>query len=332
VDRARRDDIRRNHTATHLLHKVLKVVLGEHVKQQGSLVAPDRLRFDFSHGKPLAKDELARIEELVSGWILANREAATQVMDLEAAKASGAVAMFGEKYESSVRVLDVPGAPAVGAGSRELCGGTHVARTGDIGAFRIVSEGGIASGVRRIEAVTGRGAALAAAGDRAVLKDLGDLLRARPDELAERVKALQAQLKDFAKAQEKAQAEAAAREVDRLAAANDVLGGLRVTFAALDGLDGKALKGVWERLRSAGVALAVLISRADGKAPVFVGCAEAAQARGLDAGALLKHACQVLGGGGGGKKDQAQGQGQDAGKAVAALDAVRAQVVGVLGA
>ncbi|MFM8978950.1 MAG: alanine--tRNA ligase, partial [Planctomycetia bacterium] len=164
-------------------------------------------------------------------WILGNHAAHTEVLDLEAAKASGAVAMFGEKYESRVRVLDVPGEPTRGASSRELCGGTHVARTGDIGAFRITLETSIASGVRRIEAVTGLGAAEAASRDRATLRELGDLLKARPDELATRVKAVQGQLKDLQKVIERAQGEAAAREVERLLGTRDEVGGLRVALA-----------------------------------------------------------------------------------------------------
>jgi alanyl-tRNA synthetase len=325
ADATRRNHVRRNHTATHLLHRVLKDVLGEHVRQQGSLVAPDRLRFDFSHGKAVSPDELAEIEKRMNAWILGNEPAGTEVMDLETAKASGAVAMFGEKYEGVVRVLDVPGR-TVGAHSRELCGGTHVARTGDIGSFRVTLETSIASGVRRMEAVTGLGAAEAAWRDRATLKELSDLLKARPDELGERVRSVQAQLKDLQKVIEKAQGEAAGREVERLVATRDEVGGLRVTLATLEGLDAKALKGVWDRLKKEGVAVAVLISKADGRAPLFVGVGEAGQARGLDAGQLLKEACQVLGGGGGGKKDQAQGQGQDPAKAPAALEAVRRRI------
>ncbi len=329
VERRRRDDIRRNHTATHLLHRVLKDVLGEHVRQQGSLVAPDRLRFDFSHGKGLSEAETADIERRMNAWILGNQPASTETLDLETAKASGAVAMFGEKYEGVVRVLDVPGAPVLhGTGpkagsSRELCGGTHVARTGDIGSFRITLETSIASGVRRIEAATGLGAAQAAAQDRSTLRELSDLLKARPEELAGRVRAVQGQLRDLQKVIEKAQGEAAGREVERLAAAHDEVGGLRVTLATLANLDAKGLKAVWERLRQAGVAVAVLISKAGDKLPLFVGVGEAGLAKGLDAGALLKEACAVLGGGGGGKRDQAQGQGQDPTKAEAALEALR---------
>ncbi|MFM8387399.1 MAG: alanine--tRNA ligase [Planctomycetia bacterium] len=326
ADRERRDAVRRNHTATHLLHRVLKDVLGEHVRQQGSLVAPDRLRFDFSHGKALAPEEVAEVERRLNGWVLGNHAARTEVLDLEAAKASGAVAMFGEKYDARVRVLDVPGEPTRGASSRELCGGTHVARTGDIGSFRITLETSIASGVRRIEAVTGLGAADAASRDRATLRELGDLLKARPDELATRVRAVQAQLKDLQKVIERAQAEAASREVERLLATRDMAGGLRVALAVLEGLDPKGLKGAWDRLRKDGVEVAVLVSRAGSKAPVFVGVGEAGRARGLDASALLKDACAVLGGGGGGKADQAQGQGSDPAKAEAALGAVRARL------
>jgi alanyl-tRNA synthetase len=326
VDADRRNDIRRNHTATHLLHRVLKDVLGAHVSQQGSHVAPDRLRFDFSHGKPITEEQLAEIESRLNRWIVANEEARIEVLDLEAAKASGAVAMFGEKYEAKVRVLDVPGIDRVPEGSRELCGGTHVHRTGDIGSFRVTLETGIAAGVRRLEAVTGLEAARAGAADRQLLKSLSELLKARPEELGERVRALQTQLKDAQKTLEKGQADAAGREVERLAAERVEVGGVRVTLAALDGLDVKALRGVWDRLKRAGVNAAVLVGRAGDKAPVYVGVGEQAQARGVDASDLLKAVTAVLGGGGGGKADQAQGQGAEPAKIPAALAAVRARL------
>jgi alanyl-tRNA synthetase len=326
VDADRRNHIRRNHTATHLLHRVLKDVVGAHVQQKGSLVAPDRLRFDFSHTKPLTETEIAEIEARLNRWIVENTEARTEVQDLEAAKASGAVAMFGEKYDAKVRVLDVPGVASVPAGSKELCGGTHVNRTGDIGSFRITLETGIAAGIRRLEAVTGLGAASAAAHDREVLRSLGELLKARPDELSERVRALQTQLKDVQKTLEKGQADAAGREVEKLAAERVEVAGLRVTLAVLDGLDAKALRGVWDRLRKADVAVAVLVGRTADKAPVYVGVGESGLARGLDASDLLKTVTAVLGGGGGGKADQAQGQGSDPSKAAAALAAARARL------
>jgi len=332
ADAARRAAIRRNHTATHLLHRVLKDVLGEHVRQQGSLVAPDRLRFDFSHGKGLSEAETAEIESRMNAWIVGNQAASIQVMDLEQAKASGAVAMFGEKYEGVVRVLDVPGEPTKGGSSRELCGGTHVARTGDIGSFRITLETSIASGVRRIEAATGLGAAQAAAQDRRTLKELSDLLKARPDELAERLRALQAQFKDLQKVIEKTQGEAAGREVERLAAAKDEIGGLRVTLASFEGLDQKGLQAIWGRLKKEGVALAVLISKVtESSAMVLAGVGAAAQAKGLSAKDLIRQACVLLEGGGGGSAEQAQGQGKKPAKALEALAAVRASLASVLG-
>jgi alanyl-tRNA synthetase len=330
ADAARRNDIRRNHTATHLLHRVLKDVLGEHVRQQGSLVAPDRLRFDFSHAKPVTEQELETIEERINRWILANEEARVQVQDLEAAKASGAVAMFGEKYEGRVRVLDVPGMDAAPAGSKELCGGTHVHRTGDIGFFRVTLETGIAAGVRRLEAVTGRGAREADAADRRILRTLSQRLKARPEELDERIGAVQAQLREAQKALEKVQHEGALKQVERLVAERHEVGGLRVTLTSLDGLDAKGLKSVYDRLKQEGVAVAVLVGRLPDKAPVYVGVSAEGQARGLDASDLLKRVTAVLGGGGGGRKDQAQGQGQDPAKIVDALRVARSAVEGVL--
>jgi alanyl-tRNA synthetase len=332
VDAERRDAIRRNHTATHMLHRVLKHVLGDHVQQEGSLVAPDRLRFDFRHPRAVTPEEIERIEALMNQWIVRNEEAHVEVMDLEKAKSSGAVAMFGEKYEQRVRVLDVPGAADVGGHSRELCGGTHCRRTGDIGSFRITVETSIAAGVRRLEAVTGLGAAAAFAEDRRVLRDLSELLKARPEELADRVRAVQAAARDLQKAQEKAQSEAAAKSADDLAAHAPSVGGVRVQAAAVPGADAKGLKGVWERLRKSGVEAALLVGDAADKAPLLAAATPEAVARGLDASRLLKVASAILGGGGGGKADVAQGQGLDRSRIEEALRAAREHFESVLAA
>ena len=190
VDGARRAAIRLNHSATHLLHAALRKVLGTHVTQKGSLVAPDRLRFDFSHFQPVSAEELAQIERLVNAEIRANAEARTRLMDYEHAVATGAMALFGEKYDREVRVLNF------GEFSTELCGGTHVGRTGDIGLFRILSESGVAAGVRRIEAVTGEGALEAIARSEAVLRDVGGLLRGNRDELADKVREMLERMRD----------------------------------------------------------------------------------------------------------------------------------------
>ena len=322
VDGARRDAIRRNHTATHLLHRVLKDVLGEHVQQEGSLVDADRLRFDFRHDQPVTDEQIHEIEARINAWILENQAAQTEVMELAEAKASGAVAMFGEKYAGTVRVLDVPG-PA-GTTSRELCGGTHVLRTGDIGSFRVTVETSIAAGIRRMEAVTGLGAFDAFTGDRAVLRDLSRTLKARPEELAERLGALQDEVKALRKQVEAAKAQAALGKVQALAEQAEDIGGLKVVLASLDGVDAKALKGIWDAMAKADVAAALLIGEQGGKAPLLAAAAPGAIERGVDARALLKVAAGVLGGGGGGRPNVAQGQGQRRDQIPAALDAGRA--------
>jgi alanyl-tRNA synthetase len=321
VDAARRSAIRRNHTATHLLHKVLKDVLGEHVQQEGSLVDADRLRFDFRHDQPVTNEQIHEIEGRINAWILENQGAETQVMDLDEAKASGAVAMFGEKYAGMVRVLDVPG-PA-GTTSRELCGGTHVLRTGDIGSFRVTTETGIAAGIRRMEAVTGLGAFDAFAGDRAVLRDLSQTLKVRPEELPERLGVLQDELKALRKQVEAAQRDAALGKVQALAEQAEQIGGLRVVIASLEGVDAKALKGIWDAMANADVAAAVLVGEQGGKAPLLAAAAPSAIERGVDARKLLKVAAGVLGGGGGGRPNVAQGQGQRRDQIPAALEAAR---------
>ena len=327
VDASRRDAIRRNHTATHLLHKVLKDVLGEHVQQEGSMVEADRLRFDFRHDKAVSQDEIVEIERRVNTWVLANEAASTEVMDLDAAKASGAVAMFGEKYAGTVRVLDVPGPTEVGT-SRELCGGTHVLRTGDIGSFRITVETSVAAGIRRLEAVTGEGAVSAFTTDRRVLRDLSSRLKARPEELGERLAAMQDEIKTLKKAIDTARKEAALGQVASLAKQAEDLGGRQTVLASLEGVDAKALKGVWEALAKDGVEVALLIGEQGGKAPVLAAATPAAVEAGADAKALLQAATSVLGGGGGGRPSMAQGQGQQRGKITEALAAVRASLGG----
>ncbi len=325
VDEDRRDATRRNHTATHLLHEALRRTLGDHVRQEGSLVGPEHLRFDFSHGQALSPDEVRAIEDLVNAWILQNDRLDSAVMGIEAAKASGAMSLFGEKYGDEVRVVAIP------SGSRELCGGTHVRRTGDIGAFRIAVETSIAAGVRRIEAVTGLGAVAQAARDQRVVKDLGQLLKAGPDELLTRVQGLQEEIKAMRKAEEKSRREAGLKAVDSLVADAAHVGGLKVKTASLPGVDAKALRGVGDAVRKGGLDVAVLVGEAGGKAPILVLLSETARERGLDARKLLQAATAVLGGGGGGRPDMAQGQGQRREGIAQALAAVDEHLQGALG-
>src|SRR5436190_3008186 len=267
VDKAARDATRRNHTATHLLHEALKRVLGGHVRQQGSLVAPDRLRFDFSHAKAVSGEEVERIEGLVNSWILDNAPVDTNEMATDAAKASGAVALFGENYGERVRVVGVSDV------SRELCGGTHVRRAGDIGSFRIVGEGSVASGVRRLEAVTGLGAVAAASADRERLRAAAGLLKAPPEQLAARIAALQDEIREFRKAAEAAALRAGSAQKDELAKRAVVLAGVRVVVAEARGVDAKALRGLWDALASAGVQVGFLVGEAADKAPILAASA-----------------------------------------------------------
>lgn len=317
VDESRRDATRRNHTATHLLQAALRKVLGEGVRQEGSFVAADHLRFDFRHPDALSDEEIRRVEGLVNEWILANDPVETEVLPLAEAKASGAISLFGETYGETVRVVAIP------CGSKELCGGTHCRRTGDIGSLRIRLETSIASGIRRIEAVTGQGAVDASATDRHVVRDLGMALKARPDELLERLRLLQQEIKDLRKARERARRKEGLDAVGRLVDEAKDIGGLRVQIAFLGGVDGKALRGLWDGLREGGIDVAVVIGEVEGRAPLLVGLSKNATARGIDARHLLGAATEVLGGRGGGRPDLAQGQGQDPARREEALARVR---------
>ncbi|MES2711022.1 MAG: alanine--tRNA ligase [Pseudomonadota bacterium] len=315
VDHARRTTIRAHHSATHLLHHALREKLGTHVQQKGSLNAPDRLRFDVSHPKPIEAAELAHVEAEVNALIRANDEVKTRLMTPEAAVAEGAMALFGEKYGEEVRVVTM-------GPSTELCGGTHVARTGDIALFRIVSEGAVAAGVRRLEAVTGEAALRVIAEQEAYLRDAAALLKTRPQELPERITAL---LDDRRKLE---------REIGELrkqlatgagAAAVEEVGGFRVALRNVGEVPPKDLKPLVEAILSGDTAdIVALVSTADGKASVMVGIGPAAKGR-ADAVALVRAASAALGGkGGGGKPEMAQAGGPDATKAEDALGAVRA--------
>ena len=324
VASAVRDATRRNHTATHLLHAALHRVLGDHVRQEGSLVASDRLRFDFHHDKAMTEQEIERVEDLVNRWIVANDPVQTDVMDLDAAKKSGAMALFGEKYENKVRVVHVA------SGSRELCGGTHCVRTGDIGTFHVTTETNIAAGVRRIEAVTGLGAAEAAQRARGVVHALSVLLKAKPNELVDRVKSLRSEVKALRREAERARLEAGKQAAAGLASSAESVGGARVLVAEIPGADGKALKGVWDTLRKNGVEVALIAGDSGGKVPLLAAVAEPWVGRGLSSKELLAAATGVLGGGGGGRPQMAQGMGQDRSKLADAFVAARDYVGGAL--
>ena len=304
----------RNHSATHLLHAALRRLLGSHVQQKGSLVEPERLRFDFSHGAPLTPTDIERIEALVNAEILANREAVTQTMGYDAAVASGAVALFGEKYGDSVRVL------SLGEFSTELCGGTHVKRTGDIGLFKIVAEGGVAAGIRRIEAITGEGARSYLNLGEHYLAEIGRLVRGGREEAVAKVTALIERSRRLEKELEAAKAKlATGKGVDIAAGAVDI-GGAKLVAARLDGIDAKALRAAVDQLKAKlGSAVVVLGSAdSDGKVTLVAGVTADLTAR-IKAGELVSAAAARVGGKGGGRPDFAQAGGSDASQLDAAL-------------
>jgi alanyl-tRNA synthetase len=316
VDAERRDAIKLNHTATHLMHAALRQVLGEHVTQKGSLVAPDRLRFDFSHYEPMTSEQLQEIEDLVNAEIRKNTPAQTDHMSYDDAIASGAMALFGEKYGNKVRVL------RLGDFSVELCGGTHVARTGDIGIFKVVHEGGVASGVRRIEAVTGAGAMAWIDANQKTLADLAGMLRSTPDQAAARVEQLLRRTKDLEKDLAAAkQALVTGQATDHFDAVEEI-GGIKVLTTRMDGADAKTLRDAVDRFKDKlqnGVV--VLGSVDDGKVRLAAGVTKNNTDK-IRAGDLIKPVAEQVGGRGGGRPDFAQAGGNDPSKLDSALKSV----------
>jgi alanyl-tRNA synthetase len=316
VDIERRDAIRRNHTATHLLHAALRKTLGTHVKQAGSLVAPDRLRFDFTHYAALDEQDLLDIEDLVNEHILANEVVETQVMDLEAAVSAGAMALFGEKYADKVRVLSIDDF------SRELCGGTHVRRTGDIGLFKVVSESSVAAGTRRIEALTGAGVLNHLREASGTLGLLAETLRAKPDELLQAVEKLTESEKKLRKQLESQQMKhAAAQAGDLVENAVDVKG-VRVISARVEATDRAAMRQMVDKLRPRlGSGVIVLGSVADEKVSLVAAVSNDLTKR-LDASKIVRAAATIVEGSGGGRKDLAEAGGKNPAKLDEALRAV----------
>ncbi len=316
VDADRRQAIRLNHTATHLMHAALRRVLGEHVTQKGSLVAPDRLRFDFSHYEPVTAEQLQEIESLVNAEIRRNAPAETDHMSYDDAIASGAMALFGEKYGDKVRVL------RVGDFSVELCGGTHVERTGDIGVFKIAHEGGIASGVRRIEAVTGAGAMEWIEQNQRRLGDLAGMLRSTPDEAAAKIEQLIKRNKDLEKELAAARQALVTGQATDHAASVEEVAGLKVLATRMDGADAKTLRDAVDRFKDKlqnGVV--VLGSVDDGKVRLAAGVTKNITDR-IKAGDLIRPVAEQVGGKGGGRPDFAQAGGSDPSKLDQALKSV----------
>jgi alanyl-tRNA synthetase len=328
VDHARRTALRANHSATHLLQASLRRRLGEHVAQKGSLVAPDRLRFDFSHPKPLTTGEVAAIEADVNAEVRENSEVATHLMDPEAAVEAGAMALFGEKYADEVRVVSMGHCDGGRAYSAELCGGTHVRRTGDIALFKIVSETALASGVRRIEALTGEAARAFLVEEERTLKEAAQLLNTAPGDVPGRV----AQLLDERRRLERELAEARhvlATGGGQSAGAAREVGGIRFSPRLLDGVPARELKSLADDIKKqVGSGVVALVATTDGKASVVVGVTDDLTPR-INAVELVRVGARALGGsGGGGRPDMAQAGGPDPSQAQAALEAIERALAG----
>ncbi|OBU52286.1 alanine--tRNA ligase [Stenotrophomonas maltophilia] len=316
VDGERRGATILNHSATHLLHAALREVLGTHVQQKGSLVAPDRLRFDFSHFQPISAEELAVIERKVNQQVRANNAAEVHTMAMQEALDFGAMALFGEKYGEQVRVLKM------GDYSTELCGGTHVNRTGDIGLFKITSEGGVSAGVRRIEAVTGQGALDYVDAEEARLAEAAELLGGSAADVVEKIRALGQRQKQLERELEGVKAKVAAGATADLSGQAVEVAGVKVLAARLEGFDAKALRDAMDRLKQQlGDAVIVLAGAQDGKAALVAGVNGSAMGK-VKAGELLSHIAGQIGGKGGGRPDLAQGGGEDGPALATALAAV----------
>ncbi|MBI1941924.1 MAG: alanine--tRNA ligase, partial [Acidobacteria bacterium] len=307
VDAERRDATRRNHTATHLLHAALRRTLGTHVKQAGSLVAPDRLRFDFTHYAALDEQDLLDIEDLVNEHVLANEQVNTDAMDLDSAVNAGAMALFGEKYADRVRVVSIED----GSFSKELCGGTHVRRTGDIGLFKVIAEGSVAAGTRRIEALTGEGVLKYLRETSGTLALLSQTLRAKPDELLQAAERLAESEKKLRKQLESQQMKRAVSQAgDLVGKAKDVKG-VRVISERVDVPDRAAMRQMVDSLRpKLGSGVIVLGSEANGSVALVAAVSKDLTSK-LDAGKIVKAAAAIVEGSGGGRKDLAEAGGKN---------------------
>ena len=324
VDGERRGATILNHSATHLLHAALREVLGTHVQQKGSLVAPDRLRFDFSHFQPISAEELAVIERKVNQQVRANNAAEVHTMAMQEALDFGAMALFGEKYGEHVRVLKM------GDYSTELCGGTHVNRTGDIGLFKITSEGGVSAGVRRIEAVTGQGALDYVDAEEARLAEAAELLGGSAADVVEKIRALGQRQKQLERELEAVKAKVAAGATADLSGQAVEVAGVKVLAAQVDGVSGNDLRDLQDQLKNKLGSGIVVLGAADGdKVSLIAGVTQDLTGR-IKAGDLIKAVAAQVGGKGGGRPDMAQAGGTDAAALPAALDSVYAHVEGVL--
>lgn len=320
VDEARRARIRLNHSATHLMHAALRQILGTHVSQKGSLVNDKVLRFDFSHNEAMKPEEIRAVEDLVNAQIRRNLPIETNIMDLEAAKAKGAMALFGEKYDERVRVL------SMGDFSTELCGGTHASRTGDIGLFRIISESGTAAGVRRIEAVTGEGAIATVHADSDRLSEVAHLLKGDSNNLADKVRSVLERTRQLEKELQQLKEQAAAQESANLSSKAIDVNGVKLLVSELNGVEPKMLRTMVDDLKNQlGSTIIVLATVAEGKVSLIAGVSKDVTDR-VKAGELIGMVAQQVGGKGGGRPDMAQAGGTDAAALPAALASVKGWV------
>ncbi len=319
VDEAKRGRTIRNHSATHLMHKALREVLGGHVAQKGSLVDPDKTRFDFSHNAPLTAEQIAQVEGIVNREILQNHETKAQHMSFDDAVKHGAMALFGEKYGDEVRVLDI-------GSSKELCGGVHVGRTGDIGLFKIIAEGGVAAGIRRVEAVTGEGALALVQSMNRRLQEAAGALKTNPEELTSRIAQVQDQVKSLEKELAALKSKLASGQGDELVTQAIDVNGIKVLAATLEGADVARLRETMDKLKDKlKTAAIVLASVADGKVSLIAGVTADATSK-VKAGELVNFVAQQVGGKGGGRPDMAQAGGTDPTGLPAALAGVAAWV------
>ena len=323
VDVAARAATARNHSVTHIMHKALREVLGAHVQQKGSLVDPDKTRFDFAHAAPMTAEEIREVEEIVNREILANSATNAEVMALEAAQKSGAMMLFGEKYADEVRVLSI-------GTSKELCGGTHVARTGDIGLFKIVAEGGVAAGIRRVEAITGENALRYAQEQERRVQGMSALLKVQPDEVAERVAGILDNVRALEKELARLKGKLAASQGDELVNQAVEVNGVKVLAATLEGADVPTLRDTMDKLKDKLKSAAIVLAAVgDGKVSLIAGVT-ADQTGKVKAGELVNFVAQQVGGKGGGRPDMAQAGGTQPENLPAALAAVQGWVAAKL--
>ena len=316
VNEEARKDTEKNHSATHLLQKALKTVLGSHVEQKGSLVTPDRLRFDFAHFQAMTAEELQATEELVNKEIQAGLDVHTDVMDVEEAKKSGAMALFGEKYDQKVRVV------SMGDFSKELCGGTHVKNTSSIMLFKIVSESGIAAGVRRIEALTGKAVIEYYRKQEELLHEAAKALKANTAEVVEKISHLQAEVKALQSENESLKSKAAQSALGDVMDKVVEVNGVKLLAAKVEGVDMNGLRDLGDKLKEQlGEGVVLLAAVNDGKVNLLAMATDAAQKAGAHAGNLIKAVAAIVGGGGGGRPNMAQAGGKNPEKAQEAMDA-----------